>query len=339
MTSLTSVKPGRSLSGPERVAALLLSVDKFVAQRVLKHFDQNELRQITKCAAGLGAVPASAVEPLIEDLMSSLSSGSAELRGTAGEAERLLTGVIPAEQVAEIMSDVLGSPNGLVWERVGAATEAAFAEYVVNEHPQTTAVVLSRIDPARAAATLATMPAEYRDAVMRRMLSSNKASDQALRLLEMTLQEDLLQNSRAAASASRNARLAAIINKMEREQAEGVLRGIAATRPREAEALREMLFSFEDIVRLNVRARMILFDVVPADRIVLALRGAETTIKELILSTLSLRMRRMVESELASGASPPHRDIATARRQIAETVLTLAEQGKIDLTSSAGEQG
>jgi flagellar motor switch protein FliG len=335
MTSAMTTEPTRVLNGPEKVAALLLSVDKFVAQRVLKHFDQNELRQITKFAAGLGSVPASAIEPLIEEFMTELSSGGGDLRGTAGEAEQLITGVVPPEQVAEIMSEVRGSPNGLVWERVGAAPEGAFTEFVGKEHPQTAALMLSRIDPARAARTLSALPQAFRDEIVRRMLATRNVADETLRLLESVLQVELLQNTELTASAAKNAKLASIINKMERDQAEGALRSLSERRPRDAEALKSMLFTFEDITRLNVRARMILFDTVPSDRVVMALRGADVDIRDFILAALSSRMRRMVESELAAGASPPRRDILEARRLIAETVLKLAEQGKIDLSSPA----
>lgn len=339
MTTAMTSEPTRVLNGPEKVAALLLSVDKFVAQRVLKHFDQNELRQITKFAAGLGSVPASAIEPLIEDFMTQLESGGGELRGTAGEAEQLITGVVPPDQVAEIMSDVLGSPNGLVWDRVGSAPEGAFTEYVAKEHPQTAALMLSRVDPARAAKTLGALPQAFRDEVVRRMLASRNVCDEALRLLESVLQVELLQNNELSASAAKNAKLASIINKMERDQAEGALKSLSERRPRDAEALRSMLFTFEDVPRLNVRARMILFDAVPSDRVVLALRGADAEIRDFILSALSSRMRRMVESELAAGVSPPRRDIMEARRFIADTVLKLAEQGKIDLSSPAESEG
>jgi flagellar motor switch protein FliG len=339
MTSALTTPATRSLNGPEKVAALLLSVDKFVAQRVLKHFDQNELRQITKYAAGLGSVPASAIEPLIDDFIAELANGGGDLRGTAGEAEQLITGVVPPEQVAEIMSDVLGASNGRVWDRVASAPEAAFFEFVAKEHPQTVALILSRVDPTRAAKTLGGFDERFRDEVVRRMLASRPVSDDALRLLEAALQEGLLQNSEHAASAAKNAKLASIINKMEREQAEDALRNLAERRPREAEALKGMLFNFEDIDRLNVRARMILFDTVPTDRVVVALRGAEADLRDFILAALSTRMRRMVESELATGASPPRRDILDARRQIADTVLRLAEQGKIDLSSPAEGEG
>lgn len=333
MTSALTNDHARPLNGPERVAALLLSVDKYVAQRVLKHFDQNELRQITKFAAGLGSVPASTIEPLIEDFMNQLANGGSELRGTAGEAEQLLIGVLPPDQVAEIMSDVLGSPNGMIWERVSNVPDAVFSAYVAKEHPQTAALILSKVNPACAAKALGSYSEEFRNAMMRRMLALRAVSDEALRLVEATLQDDLLLNSEHAASAAKNAKLAAIINKMERDQAEGVLRSLSERRPEQAEALKGLLFTFEDVVKLNTRARMILFDLVPADRVVLALRGADSELREFVLSALSSRVRRMVESELASGAAPPRRDILQARRAIADTVLKLAEQGKIDLSA------
>jgi flagellar motor switch protein FliG len=334
-TSEAAGEPMRMLNGPEKVAALLLSVDKFVAQRVLKHFDQSELRQITKFAAGLGSISASTIEPLIEDFMDRLSSGSSDIRATPGEAEQLLTGVIPPEQIAEIMSDVLGSPNSLVWERLAEAPEASFSTYVSKEHPQTVALILSKVNSTCAAKTLGALPAAFRDSVLRRMLSSRPVSDETLRLVEGVLQQDILMNAEVAAAASKSAKLAAIINKMERDQAEGVLRSLAETNPTEAQALKELLFTFEDIVKLNIRARMILFDTVPSDRVVMALRGAEPAIQEFVLSALSSRMRRMVESELAAGSAPPKRDVMAARRAIAETVLRLAEQGKIDISDSA----
>lgn len=338
MNDLVTNERTRTLNGPEKVAALLLSVDKDVAQRVLKHFDQNELRQITKFAAGLGAVPASTIEPLIEDFMTQLSSGGSELRGTASEAEQLLTGIIPADQVADIMSDVQGRPNDQIWERVAKAPDTVFAAYVAKEHPQTAALILSKVDPFCAARTLGALPDEVRNGLMRRMLALRSVSSPALRILEATIRQDLLQNTEIDASAAKNAKLAAIINKMERAHAEAILRSLSQSRPQEVEALKGLLFTFEDVTRLNTRARMILFDQVPADRVILALRGAEPNIRDFILSSLSSRVRRMVESELASGASPAKRDILEARRSIAETVLRLAEQGKIDLASATQEE-
>jgi flagellar motor switch protein FliG len=331
MTSVAYSQKSRSLNGPERVAALLLSVDKAIAQGILKHFDQNELRQIAKFATGLGSVPASTIDPLIDEFIDQFGSARADLLATAGEAEKLLAGIIPPEQVAEIMSEVLGSSNNFIWERISNVPDAMLAGYLFKEHPQTSALALCKIDPAIAAKILSQMPSDARNALMRRMLAARPVLDTAMRILEMTLQEDLLQNVAINAAAATNSRMAAIINKMEHEQREGVLESLSQARPQEAEALKKMLFTFEDIVTLNPRARMILFDLVPADRVVMALHGSDPKTRDFALMSLSSRVRRMVESELATGNSPPKRDILQARRFISDTVLNLVEQGKIEL--------
>jgi flagellar motor switch protein FliG len=331
MTNLTYSEQARSLNGPERVAALLLSVERGVAQSILKHFDQDELKKIARFAAGLGSVPASAIDPLIEEFIDQFTNGRADLLGSAGKAEQLLTGVVPPEEIAEIMSDVLGSSNNFVWQRFANVPETLLLNYLSNEHPQTTALVFSKLDPGLAAKILNQMPGEIRDALMRRMLSAKPVSDPAMRILETALQEDLLQNVAIGSAAATNARMAAIINKMEHEQRENVLEALSQTRPKEAEALKHLLFTFEDLVNLNARARMIVFDQVPADRVVMALYGSDPALRDFILTSLSSRVRRMVESELSSGNSPPKRDVLQARRQISDAVLKLLEQGKIEL--------
>lgn len=333
MTSANFNEQPRSLNGPERVAALLLSVDKFVAQRILKHFDQNELRQITKFAAGLGSVAANTLEPLIDEFVNEHASGSANLLATAGEAEQLLTGVIPPEQVADIMSDVLGSSNNLLWERLSTVPDPVLASYLTKEHAQTAALVLTKVEPSCAARVLGRLPSDVRNILMRRMLSIKPVVDAAMRILETTLQEDLLLDATHSTAAT-NARVAEIINKMEHEQVEGLLQDLAETRPKVAEALKALLFTFDDILGLTARARMVVFDLIPAEQVILALRGSEPSTRDPILSSLSARVRRMVEAELASGDPTPRREIVKARRLIADTVLKLAAEGKIELGHS-----
>jgi flagellar motor switch protein FliG len=329
-SSLASL-PSRPLAGAEKVAAILLALDREVSQRLLKHFDQVELRRIAKVAAGLGTVPASVMEDLIEDLIGQLSLDGADLMGTLGQAENLLTGVVPEEQVAEIMSELLGKSNEHFWKRLSALPEKTLADYFSKEHPQTIAAVASKIDSAAAAKFLALLPSAVRNDVMRRMLTSGPISDSALRLLESVLQDDLMGAGASNSSAGANKKVAAIVNQMEGNQIDEILRAVAETEPAIAEDLKGMLFTFEDIPSLSPRARAILLDQVPTDRLILALRGADDNMRNAILPSLSARMRRMVESELGSGEPPPRREILRAQRIIAETVLKLSESGLIDL--------
>jgi flagellar motor switch protein FliG len=319
------------LSGSEKVAALLLALDRDLAQRVLKHFDQAELRKIAKCAAGLGTISANSVDPLILEFTNQLFADGPDLIGTAGEAENLIEGVVPPDQLADIMSHVLGSSNKTFWERLARLDETAIAEYLRGEHPQTIAVIVRHVDASFAAKILGTFPSSLRNDVIRRALVGKSVSDFALRIIELTLQENLMANPTAVASPAANAKIAGILNRMERHQIEDLLRDISQAEPAMAEELKARLFTFEDIPRLTYRARTTVFDQVPADQLILALRGVDGELRDAILLSVSSRMRRMIEAELLVEEAPNRRDVMRARRDIADLVLSLADEGVIEL--------
>jgi flagellar motor switch protein FliG len=132
--------------------------------------------------------------------------------------------------------------------------------------------------------------------------------------------------------------MADIINKMEREQMEDVLQSLAETRPKTAETLRGLLFTFDDLIKLQPRVRMLLFDQIPTERIVLALKGCEGELRDAVLGSLASRNRRMVEQELSSSEPASQRDVIKARRMIADTALSMAEKGEIELSAGEDEE-
>ncbi len=115
----------------------------------------------------------------------------------------------------------------------------------------------------------------------------------------------LKANEDAAGGAEGPARIAGIINNLEPEAAEDVMRAIGETRPKDAAILKTMLFSFNDLPRLGERARALLFDRASIDIVVMALRGTDADFRNTVLSSMPSRGRRLVEGELSSGASRP----------------------------------
>jgi flagellar motor switch protein FliG len=324
----------RALKGPDKAAALLLAMGKPVAGRLLKHFDPQELRQITRSAADLGAVSTPVLEALIEEFSSHFSKGL-DLLGNAGEAEQLLTGAFPPEQVADILSDVLGSSNSSMWEKLIGIPENVFAAYLVKEHPQTAAFILSKVKSSFAAKISAQLPRDFRNELMRRMLALEPVQEATLRGIEGVLQEDLLNSAARHSGANPHSRMADIINQLEPDAMEDVLQSLTLARPKEAEMLRKLLFSFDDMLKLSVKARATLFDKIPTERVVLALRGTEASFRDAVLSSLTSRARRLVESELDDGAVVSPRDIAKARRMIADLVLEMAQRNEIEIAPAA----
>ena len=112
---------------------------------------------------------------------------------------------------------------------------------------------------------------------------------------------------------------------------DSVLQSLFAHRPKEAEIVKGMLFTFEDIARITQEARLKLFDQVAPERLIVALKTCEPVLKDLILSSVAARSRRMIESELEAGPPTSQKDIRKTRRSIADLALEMADRGDIDI--------
>jgi flagellar motor switch protein FliG len=338
MASPVASKSGpsvRALKGPDKVAALLLCMGKPLASRMLRQFDPDELKQITRSIAQLGTVPIPTLEALVEEFAGQFANG-VDLLGSPDEVQQMLDGVLPPEQIADVMSDVTGNSNHAMWERLSNVPESVFAGFLVNEHPQTAAFVVSKISPACAAKVIQ-LPRELRNEIMRRMLNIGPVTEAAVQIIQGQLQEDLLSNVSSHVGSDQNARMADIINKLDRNHMEDVMQSLAAARPKTAEVLRKLMFTFDDIIKLQPKARSVLFDKIPTELVVLALKGTDAAFRDSILSSLATRARRIVDTELASGGPALQRDVLKARRTIADTALELASGGEIELNSSEDE--
>jgi flagellar motor switch protein FliG len=314
----------RKLSGREKVAALLLAMGKPLAERILKHFDEEEIGDLARSAAELGTVPRQAVDNLVDEFTAQISVGS-DLRGSVGEVENLLAGVMSKEQLDEIMSDVRGDFTRSVWPKLSQMPETPVVQFLTREHPQVGAFILSKVAPPLAAAVLEALPSDLRNQMMRRMLTMKLVLDVPVKLLEATLGDELLRK------ADIHARIADIINRMKREHMDEVFEALNEFRPKEAEKVKALLFTFDDLVKLTTEAVMKVFEQVPPERIILALNGADPRLTELVLSALGARNRRMIEQELQGGGTAPPREVLKARRAVADLVLQMAERGQIDL--------
>lgn len=332
----TAPNKGRGLSGPDRVATLLMTIGKPLAAKLMKHFDADEIRMVTRSVATLRPVPAPQIEALIEEFAGQFAEGGS-LIGTASQVERILEGVLPPEQIKEIMAEVLGNTNHSIWDRISTVSEAALAAYIMREHPQTGALILSKVKPACAAKVMGHLPQDLRNALTRRMLTFKPIVDETMKIIERTMHEDFVMNFSRNAAADSHAKMADIINKMERDHMDDVLQSLGASRPKSAEILKGLLFTFEDLTKLLPRARTALFDRVPNDKVVMALKGTNAAFREVILQSLSTRVRRIVEQELASSEPAPQREVAEARRFVTDLALEMAGRGEIELNSDNDE--
>lgn len=324
-----------ALTGPEKVGILLLALGKSKAAQLLRRLDPEELRLLTRSSSRLRPVSADEVEELIEEFADSFTGG-VSFAGGADEVKSLLADVMSADEIAQYMRDQPGEAQP-VWEKLVPLRDNVLQALIMKEHPQTIAVILSRIDSNVGARLLRTLEPEFRHSLLRRMLGLKGVSDRAMSAIENGLREDLLATMLAAPNPETRKTIASILNKLDGSQANEILKSIAATRPEDANELKSMLFSFADLANLKPRARSLILEKVPTEQVVMALNGADPDLQEAVLSTLTARVRRMVEAELEAAPPARSRDVEEARRGIVATVLALMARGEITLEDRSSD--
>jgi flagellar motor switch protein FliG len=329
-------------SAREKVAILLASLDNGLAVELLKKLGTEDAKQILESSAGLGPLTFGDVQPLVDEF----ADGFAEALGISASREQLmalLEAAFTSDQIASFLGRTVEKPSGFSWARFTLDMETVLVPYVLDEHPQTAALMLSKLGPDLAARCLEKLPGTLRTSVMSRILHIGEVMRPSLEVLEKVVQEDLLGEKAEGGSNARLEQLASILNRLDREQAYEILADITALNPEDGANLRKLIFMFEDIAKMQAAHRARLLDRVSTDLLISALFGADMTLREILLQSLSARTRRMVESELPSGESQPRKDTQESRRRIAELAILAAKNGELELvdpdatpTSAAG---
>jgi flagellar motor switch protein FliG len=325
---------GMSLDGVKKAAVLLLALDRGRATKLLKRFEPEEIKVLSRSASALRPVSASELEALVEEFAEKFSSGVGFV-GSEKEVRSLLAEAVGEEQLADLLADPPPPDKGEpIWVRLSSVKSETLRAYLVKEHPQTVAMILMRIESVAAAKIVGSFPPHVRHGLLSRMLAIRHVPDEAVAAVESVLEEDF---GAAASSSEAHAGIANILNRLDKGASDEILRNLAQVRPAEAKALKSMLFTFEELVGLDPKERTTLLDQVPVERLILALHGTDAEFQSVILSSLASRSRRMVEAELQGGAPPSPREVADARRAIVDVVLRMAANGEIQLRAPEDE--
>lgn len=318
------------MRGTSRAAAILLALNRETASRVLKFFDEDEVKVIAQAINDLGSIAREAVDQLIE-LFADDIKGGVDLTANAKKIQDLLEGVLSSEQIEALLAQTGTRSAHAVWQQLAKIPDVVLAKHLQKEHPQVIALVLSRAELPTAAQLLAQFSRQEASVVVQRMLALRPVEERPLVLLEISLVQDVLLNRRNNSDQSPHTRLAQIINKMDRKMMEESVNGIAAHNEKDAELIRQQLFTFHDLDRLTDQSLTAVFDAIQPDTIINALIGIPSHLMDRILAALPARAQRVIKSELENGVSPKPKEIQKAQRSIADAALVMLERGDIEI--------
>lgn len=326
----------RNLSGVDRAALLLLSLGGEHGAGVWERLDQVEIREISLAMARLGPVSPSMMEELMVDFVAKLSSKGAVM-GNFESTERLLASILPKEQVVSIMEEIRGPAGRNMWEKLSNVQDTLLANFLKNEYPQTVAVVLSKIKSDHASRVLSLLPEEFSLEVINRMLRMEAVQTDILDKIEETLRVEFMANLSRGSKRDPHELMADIFNSFDRQTEARFMSSLEEENEDSAEKIKNLMFTFDDLAKLDGTAIQSLLRYVDKAQLALALKGAGDTMRDLIFENMSQRAAKMLKDDMESLGPVRLKDVDEAQTAMVHTAKDLAAKGDIIIASNQGE--
>ncbi|MHC8509102.1 MAG: flagellar motor switch protein FliG [Rhodospirillales bacterium] len=326
----------RTLTGPQKAAIFMLAIGPDSAATLFQRMDDEEVREISHVMSSLGSVSSTIVERLFVEFADQLSSAGS-LIGTFDSTERLLMGALPEDRVRQIMEEMRGPAGRTMWDKLGNVNEGVLANYLKNEYPQTVAVILSRIKADHSARVLALLPENFSMEVIMRMLRMEAVQKDILDHIERTLRAEFMTNLARTARRDSHEMMADIFNNLDRNTENRFMTALEERNRESAERIKQLMFTFDDLARLDGTGIQLLLRQVEKDQLSIALKGASEEVKVLFFANMSERAGKMMKEDMEAMGAIRLKDVDEAQANIVATAKSMADAGEIVILG-AGEE-
>ncbi|HVN23141.1 MAG TPA: flagellar motor switch protein FliG [Syntrophorhabdales bacterium] len=320
------------ISGVRKAAILLLTMDEELSKEVIRDLDESEIELIGQEIARLESVPRETAAKVNEEFSKKLEQRANDIVGVPAKFKGLLNKSL-GEDKAESLLQNLRNDQVKASKFLKSCDPRILANTLRGEHPQTISLVLSNMDIRHATEVVGFLPQQVQSDVIVRMAHLERVDKKIIEEIEGVLKEQL--ESIGVVEGRRLGGVevvASMLNQMNRTTESEILEAIEESNPELAEKIKQLMFTFEDLLKTDDKGIQMLLKEVSSEDLTLALKGASESLKERILNNMSERAAKMLREDLEAMGPVRVSDVEKAQVKIAMVAKKLSEEGKIVLT-------
>ncbi|AZV46771.1 flagellar motor switch protein FliG [Nautilia sp. PV-1] len=320
------------LSMPEKIAILLIQLGEDLTAQLFSYMDVNAITEISKYIATAKAIDKAIAAAVLEEFYVIFQSNQYISSGGIEYAKEILYKALGPEEAKKVLDKLAKSlQSEQTFGFLQKVKPQQLADFIVNEHPQTIALILAHMDPTSAAETLSYFPDEIRAEVLIRMSNLGDISPQVIKKVSAILETKLEALTGYKVEIGGVRFVAEIFNRLGQKAAKSTLKFIEQVNNELAEEIKEKMFTFEDILKLDNNAIREILKEADKNQLMIALKGAPEELKEKFLANMSQRAAAAFEEEMQFLGPVKVKDVEAAQRSIVEIVQKLAEEGKVSV--------
>lgn len=326
----------RKLSGIQKAAIFLMAIGDDLATRMFNMMEDDEIKDISGTMSQLGQVNSEVVERIFLEFSEQMSAAGVVV-GNYDSTERLLTKALGKGKVDSIMEEIRGPAGRTTWDKLGNVNEEVLANFLKNEYPQTIALVLSRIKADHAARVLTFLPEEIGMDVIMRMLAMEAVKKEVLDGIEKTLKREFMSNLAKTQRSDSHELLAEIFNNLDRQAESKFMGELEKRNPESAERVRKLMFTFEDLIKIDTFGVQTLLRVADKEKLSIALKGASDAIKNLFFNNMSERAAKIMKEDMENKGPVRLKEVDEAQQYVVSTAKDLAAKGEIVISEGGND--
>ncbi len=325
-----SLKDISHLDGAQKAAAVIIALGVDKAAAIYEFMDSEEVEQITLEVAKMGLLDAATSESVLTEYFQMCMTNKAVTEGGLEYAKTVLEKAFGPQAASQLLDKVSKSLKHREFSFMNKASEKDLFTALQHERPQTIALVLSYVDPDKAAAVIEQLEGRAQIRVVEAIAQMDSASPAAVKVIEAEMSKRF-----ANIFSSNNIKVggidfvANVMNNLDRSSEKGIFDGLSSYNEELADEIRKRMFVFEDIVTMDDRSvQRFVRDCDPRD-LVLALKSANAEVADKLFTNMSSRMAQNIKDDLEITTNVRMKDVEEAQQRIVGVIRGLEEKGEI----------
>ena len=326
------------MKGLEKAATLLLTIGEELAAEVLKHLKQPEIQRVTTRMVKLDDLKNDVVDSMTKDFIQTVREHSVVGMDGSQYMQNILAKTVGPEKASEMMENLLlrSSEGGL--EAIRMMEPRMIADVVKREHPQVIAFVLASLDSNKAGQALQHLAESLQSEVIYRISTMKDIHPSMLGEVEAAFKTHVSESTSRGFSLGGVKFVADLLNRMETSAERRILDEIRKMEEGLSQKIEEQLFVFEDIGTFDDKTLQTILKEVTSDILVVALRGADDSLKENFFRNMSERAAVIIKEEMDMRGQVRLKDVEKAQQELLRVVKALEEAGKIQIPGKSGDE-
>ena len=337
----TIKRQSANLSGLRKAAVLLVAVGEDLAKQIIRDLPDSDVQRITEELADLRGVTPELSAEILEEFWQLLETQNFMVHGGIDYASRLLVDTFGKERADDLLMLVRRSQEAAQGNlaKLQRTDPQQLGKLLDTEHPQTIALVLAHLDPRRASLVLDNLSEGHKVVSVQRLAEMRQFSPEMAQKVAHILHRRLESvGDTGRRSYSGFKAVADLLNRVNAEEAKKILEAIEESQPELALSIRNLMFTFEDLVTIPAASIREIVSGVDKRHLALALRGANDELRAQIFKAMSSRAVEMLKEDMEVLGPVRSREVAQAQQEILNLARRLEAEGKVILKLESGDE-